>query len=427
MKFNSRSKLEAFLRQQCQQAVLLATTPEYIAMQNGQTCKLYALSHAMAVYQKFIPNLPAARKADVATSARSSVASLRRQAKTRYESVVGEVYNPYHLERLAKNNQMTGTRVHQPKSSTDYINRIKKSINHNHSALVFFDVSVSGSHFGNPIKKRGEFEHAAAVFGYCHYKKELYFIVGQWGEFYLHKAVAIAESAMQIDKRIPEIFYKFKSFPFMKPAWAEHHATRTQIEAHWFLKYFNSDGMLAGMCASALETRIASASTKRRVLGRTIFEIHPDPTRLLEQLTKDFDKALDELDEHVRSSKRNSKRYPALTELVETLRTEKANFKNVKTAEASVLKCLQAIDAAEKHDAFGHESPLVFRVMRKIALVLAIILSAGIAAYLKRQYSYKTTGSHSVLFDITKTAGKANKLREVLRDHTPKRFAQAHR
>ncbi|MDI9818865.1 MULTISPECIES: hypothetical protein [unclassified Legionella] len=369
----------------------------------------------MSVYEKFIPNLPKARKGDKERGLFHE-RSLRKQAKE-LNSKVGEVYNPDQLEQLAGNNQMQGTKIHKPTTQQEYIETVKKLIESNHSALVFYDISIQGNDIGKPIKKKGQYEHAAAVLGYCNYDNELYFIVCQWGKFYLHKAVDIADSALQIQARDPETFYKLKQLPFMKPIWVEEMALRETLASHWLYKYAVDQTMLSiGM--SALDMRCALEPNREQgLLGRCIFDIHPDPEKLTKRLICDFTTSLNEFETYIESNKKNSKTYSSLINLLKTFKEESINFNDIKKREQSILNCLTAIDLAEKNHAFEHESKPVFRVLRKIGLAFTILLTLGLAAYLKSEYSYKTTGAHTVFADITKTHGKVNLIKEVLQEH----------
>lgn len=194
-------------------------------IQHGQTCKLYALSVAMGwQYTKCkgaIPIPPPARKRDISygynpkifqqqpqsqqQQQEKSVASLRKQAKEKYGSKVGEVYDHRTLLALAKENGFGQSRV-IASNADEYVSHLKTEIDRNNAPVVFFDVSSQGE----PIDVNSEREHGAVLGGYYVEKNDqLNFILLQWGEYFHVNASELLKSAGQLSlSRKPEIFSK---------------------------------------------------------------------------------------------------------------------------------------------------------------------------------------------------------------------------
>jgi hypothetical protein len=288
---------------------------------------------------------------------------------------------------------------------------------------LFYDIGIIDENKGSVIMKEGKYEHGAACIGYCTYEKKLHFIVCQWGEFYLHPSEDLAKSALQIQKRTPESFIKLNP----SKLWIEKEAFSEQLRNTWYLKWLDAYELLDSMSATALKIKKAKPSTSELILGQCIFDIHPETVTLTRHLITDLDKAILELETYVNEhkSKSKSKHKEQLTQLISTLKQNKEHFADPEQREAAISTCLNCIDNAEEQGTFAHETHLFLRIMAKISLSLAIIATLGLAALIKQEYSYQTTGRHTLFNDITITHGKVDKVREVLQEHSPTHFGTA--
>jgi len=178
--------------------------------QRGQTCKLYALSTAINAMSIKL-QLPKPLNVRGHSSGESSI---RKIAKERYGSVVGEVYSPVTLRFLAKDLGYSKTSIYSPRTFDDYNHTIITSLSILETPIVFFDVCNQGE----PIQANGEREHAVVICGYFYnLQKELCYLFTQWGEFYWANSIDIFRSSIQLQEhRTPESFYKFSG------EWVDH-------------------------------------------------------------------------------------------------------------------------------------------------------------------------------------------------------------
>ena len=197
-----------------------------LQVQRGQTCKLYGTSVAM--WQRYhakrsthsgLKAPPMARKGDARELGLPAETSLRQAAKEKFGSKVGEVYTGSALVGLANHFGFSGTQLLEP-SPDEYIDALKQTLDQNKPAVVFFEVDVRN---GQPVSLGGTWEHAAVVCGYYYDKAgDLKFVVAQWGEFYVHDARSLRDSAGQLKEvRDPESFIKIP-----QAGWQEFEALR---------------------------------------------------------------------------------------------------------------------------------------------------------------------------------------------------------
>ena len=176
----------------------------------GFNCRTYAIASVMRwLYEtKRITQAPfPARKKDFIDY---TGLSLRKIAKNKYHSAVGEIYNIEDLAALAEENQDISAKYVTCSSENDYINLIIDAINANQAPVVFFDVCIQT---GLPNKFNGKYEHAAVVVGYTiHPDKTVTFKVGQWETYYEFNAIDLYQSSAQLNvEHEPSSYFKVKS------------------------------------------------------------------------------------------------------------------------------------------------------------------------------------------------------------------------
>ncbi|RDI46941.1 hypothetical protein [Aquicella lusitana] len=188
--------------------------------QNGQFCKLNALSMVLNWLhhtQPDLPKPPPVRKSYGLFQENDATTSLREIAKKQHGSQVGEVYDPFTLMAIARQSGYADLTLITPCTPSDYIETLINAVNAHEAPIVFFDVNVKT---GDVIQANGKWEHAAVIVGYFTTKENKPgFILAQWGQYHWCHANDLALSAGQLSlSRQAETFYKFKK------NWKEHEA-----------------------------------------------------------------------------------------------------------------------------------------------------------------------------------------------------------
>jgi hypothetical protein len=184
--------------------------------QEGQTCKLCALSYSM----RHAARLHNSRV--VALYKKHQYTTSLRQIAKQLGSVVGEMYS---IESLLGTCQQAGydAEFYAPNREEEYITQLENLVNQNLAPMVFFDLErTSKNRNGQPMIGTGVNEHAATVVGYYRTKyDETHFIVTQWGFFYDLNGMELALSSFNSlsDSRDEEVFIKMRTRGNVKGRW----------------------------------------------------------------------------------------------------------------------------------------------------------------------------------------------------------------
>jgi len=181
--------------------------PPLAKEQRGHTCGLYALGIALALCHPDQTITPA-RKNDIKPTANEKKenqngTSLRQIAKQHKLTVIGEIYDIYNLEKIAKIAGFERCAVFKS-SREKYIDDIKKSIQTGHSVILPAD-----NEDGFPGNTQAKRLHYALAWGYIFKDNQYYFLVTQFGKYFLWSADALQRSHEQMPDHIDrQEFYK---------------------------------------------------------------------------------------------------------------------------------------------------------------------------------------------------------------------------
>jgi hypothetical protein len=171
----------------------LEMTADMLPKQHGWECQVTALSGVLNwLYQSgFIIEKPIVFRKRFDPDATTS---LRKIAKERFRSTVGELNSVYDIVKLAKIHPEVTASYITCTNLDDYVSAIINAVDHNLAPIIFFE----GSGSGQPVIDRHNNDHAAVVIGY-HFDEVgfLKFTIAQWRREYEVTAEDLFDSTNQ--------------------------------------------------------------------------------------------------------------------------------------------------------------------------------------------------------------------------------------
>lgn len=226
---------------------------------DGYDCKVYAVSGVLDWLHKnkFIAQSPLpARKHDYANYHGDS---LRKLAKSKLESAVGEIHNIDMLVKLANHHSEVNANYYQANTYEEFVNHLVEAIHQEQAPIVFYDINTNWDSTANPISASGKTEHAVIVVGYekDHENQLTNLLISTWDDIFPINAKELFHSSAQLptERSKAEIYNKIYTYKTGLGAWLPE-------------EYFKN-----GYKNTIHATRVETSKTSNHGLGKKILTI----------------------------------------------------------------------------------------------------------------------------------------------------------